>query len=410
MSANEKPKLRPIEAFPVEHEGQRLIVLRDPLRWTDNSVVVSPTLIPILQRFTGKNTVVDIQAEFARATGQILPSEALNGVIAKLDEALLLDNERFRQYRGQLEREFRESPVRQASHAGGSYPAEPAELAAMLNGHLAAAGGPDSAAPPAGQLAGLVAPHIDLRRGGPSFARAYRQLRGRDDIELFVILGTGHQPMRQRFGGLRKDYETPFGVARTDRDALESIAAELPFGFFDDEWAHRSEHSIEFQTVWLQHIFGGNLKARIVPVLAGSFHEFGETGASPLGDPQVAGFARALRKLVDARRGKVCVIAGVDLAHIGGRFGDEEAMDEPRRARLERDDRVTLDAILSCDAEKFHRNIAADKDARRVCGYPAIYTLLAALQPAAARLLDYGQSHETETNSVVSFGSAAFYR
>ena len=85
MSANEKPKLRPIEAFPFVQNGRRLVVLRDPLRWTENSIVVSPTLIPILQRFTGNNTVVDIQAEFARATGQILPSEALNGVIAKLD-------------------------------------------------------------------------------------------------------------------------------------------------------------------------------------------------------------------------------------------------------------------------------------------------------------------------------------
>jgi AmmeMemoRadiSam system protein B len=410
VSANDKPKLRPIEAFPVEHDGRRLVVLRDPLRWTENSIVVSPTLIPILQRFTGNNTVVDIQAEFARATGQILPSEALNGVIAKLDEALLLDNERFQKYRDDLVREFRESPTRPAAHAAGSYPSEPAELASMLNGHLTTAGSPDGASPPAGQLAGLIAPHIDLRRGGPSFARAYRQLRGRDDIELFVILGTGHQPMQHYFGGLRKDYETPFGVVRTDRAALESLAAELPFGFFDDEWSHRSEHSIEFQVVWLQHIFGGNLKACIVPVLAGSFHEFSQTGASPLDDPQVTGFTKALRKLVDARRGKVCIIAGVDLAHIGGRFGDEEAMDEARRARLERDDRATLDAILSCDAEQFHRNIAAVKDARRICGYPAIYTLLAALQPASAQLLDYAQSHEPDTNSVVSFASAAFYR
>ncbi|MFA7004041.1 MAG: AmmeMemoRadiSam system protein B [Verrucomicrobiia bacterium] len=409
MSTNEKPKLRPIEAFPFEQDGRRMVVLRDPLRWTENSIVVSPTLIPILQRFTGSNTVVDIQAEFARSTGQILPGEALNGVIAKLDEALLLDNERFQQYREQLEREYRESPVRPAAHAGASYPDEPAELTAMLNEHFAAIAGPDGTAPPTGQLAGLIAPHIDLRRGGPSFARAYGRLRGRDDIELFVILGTGHQPMRHRFGGLRKDYATPFGTARTDRDALEALAAELPFGFFDDEWAHRSEHSIEFQIVWLQHLFGGNLKARIAPVLAGSFHEFSETGDPPLGDPQVAGFTQALRKLVDARRGKVCVIAGVDFAHIGGRFGDEEAMDEARRARLERDDRAMLDAILSCDAEKFHRNIVADKNARRVCGHPAIYTLLAALKPSAARFLDYGQSHEPETNSVVSFGSVGFY-
>jgi AmmeMemoRadiSam system protein B len=410
VSANDKPKLRPVQAFPVEHDGKPMVVLHDPLGWTQDRVVISRTLIPILQRFTGNNTILDIQAEFARATGQILPGEALRGVIARLDEALLLDNERFRQYRDQLVREYSESSVRPAAPAGASYPGGPAELAAMLDEHLAAAGGPDGTAPPAGQLAGLVAPHIDFPRGGPLYARAYRQLRGRDDIELFVILGTGHQPMRHRFGGLRKDYATPFGTVKTDRDALESLAAELPFGLFDDEWAHRSEHSIEFQVVWLQHIFGGNLQAGIVPVLAGSFHEFSQMGGSPLDDPQVASFTKALRKLVDARRGKVCVIAGVDLAHVGGRFGDEEAMDEARRAQLERDDRTTLDAILSCDAEKFHRDIAAVKDARRICGYPAIYTLLAALQPSSARFLDYAQSHEPDANSVVSFASASFYR
>jgi predicted class III extradiol MEMO1 family dioxygenase len=60
----------------------------------------------------------------------------------------------------------------------------------------------DGRAGHAAHLAGLVAPHIDLRRGGPSFARAYRQLRGRDDIELFVILSTGHQPMHHRFGAM----------------------------------------------------------------------------------------------------------------------------------------------------------------------------------------------------------------
>jgi AmmeMemoRadiSam system protein B len=215
--------------------------------------------------------------------------------------------------------------------------------------------------------------------------------------------------MRHRFGGLRKDFETPFGVARTDGAALDMLAANLPFGFFDDEWAHRSEHSIEFQVVWLQHIFGGKLKARIAPLLAGSFHEFSQTGASPFSDSQVAGFTQALRKLVETRRGKVCIIAGVDFAHLGGRFGDEEAMDEARRMRLEHDDRAMLDAILSCDAESFHRHIVAEKDARRVCGYPAIYTLLTALRPAAAQFLDYGQSHEPETNSVVSFGSVAFH-
>jgi AmmeMemoRadiSam system protein B len=226
---------------------------------------------------------------------------------------------------------------------------------------------------------------------------------------LFVVLGTGHQPMQHRFGAWRKDYVTPFGAARTDAAALAALADGLPFDLFADEWAHRKEHSIEFQIVYLQYLFGGRLKARVVPVLAGSFHDFSETGASPAGDAEVAAFTGALRKLLDARRGRVCVIAGVDFAHIGGRFGDEEEMDEPRRRRLEREDRAMIETIASCDAEKFHRFIAAEKDARRICGYPAIYTLLAALQPRAAHILHYGQSHEPDTNSVVSFGAMAFY-
>jgi hypothetical protein len=267
----------------------------------------------------------------------------------------------------------------------------------------------DGRAGRAPHLVGLVAPHIDLRRGGPSFAWAYHQLRGRDDIELFVILGTGHQPMQHRFGALRKDYETPFGVAKTDTDALRALADGLPFDLFADEWSHRREHSIEFQVVYLQYLFGGKLRARIAPVLAGSFHEFSQDGGSPLADREVASFTVALRKLVDAHRGKVCVIAGVDFAHIGGRFGDEEPMDKARRERLAREDKAMMEAMASCDAEKFHRSIAAEKDARRICGYPAIYTLLAALQPRAAHILHYGQSHEPDTNSVVSFGAMAFY-
>ncbi|MBM3889143.1 MAG: AmmeMemoRadiSam system protein B [Verrucomicrobia bacterium] len=457
----ENPKLRPVEAFPVRHDGRQMIMLRDPLRWTENILFVPAGLLPILQRLDGTNSVLDIQAEIMRRSGQLVPGDFLRGIVAKLDEGLMLDSPRFHQHRERLVREFRQSPVRPAANAGTSYPAEPEKITAMFNSHFLAADGPNAAQgrnqsglgfspsplagawtgvqttlpqPPANnlcartrpvptehadgpasrdatrrQIVGLIAPHIDFRRGGVSFAWAYQQLRGRDEIELFVILGTGHQPMKQRFGGIRKDYATPLGVARTDHKAMQELAAGLPFDFFEDEWAHRTEHSIEFQVVYLQHLFGGKLNARILPVLAGSFQEFGETGASPAADAEVAAFTKALRQLVDAHRGKVCVIAGVDFAHIGGRFGDNEPMDEARRARLEREDRAMLDAILSCDAEAFHRNIAADQDARRVCGYPAIYTLLAALRPSCARLLHYAQSHETETNSVVSFGSVAFY-
>ncbi len=412
------PKLRPVEALPVKVSGREMIALRDPLGWTDATPVVSPALLPILQRFDGEHSLLDIQTEFTRETGHLLPSDLLKDVVAKLDEALILNSPRFAAHRETLLREFAAAPVREAAHAGASYPGEPAEIIAMFDKHFESPDGPDGTRVKGEgqrtkdekrQLVGLVAPHIDPRRGGPSFAWAYHQLRGRDDIEMFVVLGTGHQPMQHRFGALRKDYETPFGVAKTDNDALRALAAGLPFDLFADEWPHRREHSIEFQVVYLQYLFGGKLKARIAPVLAGSFHEFSQNGGSPMADAEVSSFTAALRKLVEAQRGKVCVIAGVDFAHIGGRFGDEEPMDKAQREQLRREDEAMMAAMASCDAEKFHQSIAAEKDARRICGYPAIYTLLAALQPRAAHILHYGQSHEPDTNSVVSFGAMAFY-
>ena len=39
---------------------------------------------------------------------------------------------------------------------------------------------------------GLVAPHIDVSSGGPSFAWAYHALAQKSPPDRFVILGTGH--------------------------------------------------------------------------------------------------------------------------------------------------------------------------------------------------------------------------
>ena len=42
-------------------------------------------------------------------------------------------------------------------------------------------------------LRGIVSPHIDLARGGPTFAWAYKQIAERSDAEVFVVLGTGRR-------------------------------------------------------------------------------------------------------------------------------------------------------------------------------------------------------------------------
>ncbi len=61
------------------------------------------------------------------------------------------------------------------------------------------------------------------------------------------------------------------------------------------------------------------------------------------------------------------------------------------------------------DGEGFFSSIARQRDRRRVCGLPAIYTMLKILETREGKLLKYGQAFTPETQSVVTFASLAFY-
>ena len=76
---------------------------------------------------------------------------------------------------------------------------------------------------------------------------------------------------------------------------------------------------------------------------------------------------------------------------------------------LEEEDHEMLECAERLDAEGFARSILKDKDRRRICGFPAIYTMLNVLEAREGRLLKYGQAFTPETQSVVSFSSMAFY-
>jgi hypothetical protein len=65
--------------------------------------------------------------------------------------------------------------------------------------------------------------------------------------------------------------------------------------------------------------------------------------------------------------------------------------------------------VSRLDPEGFYRSIMKDQDRRRICGFPAIYTMLNVMEVRKGKLLKYGQAFTPETQSVVSFASLAFY-
>ena len=276
-------------------------------------------------------------------------------------------------------------------------------------------------ASPIPRLLGVLSPHIDLRRGGPAFAWAYQRLVDESDADLFVIFGTAHSPMRYLFSALRKHFDTPLGTVETDLAFINRLSANLknlPGGadvdLFASDLAHRYEHSIEFQVVFLQYLLGGRRPFKIVPILTGSFHPFIAQGRQPRTDAAVSAFSEAMRQTAAQhctadKGGRVCYISAGDLAHIGQRFGDRQLLNRERLNAQTASDLRLLDAACRADATALFDEIAREKDANRICGLSPTYTMLEVMQPRRGELLKYGQAVEPDGTSCVSFGSAAFY-
>jgi len=419
MALLEQPRLRPLESFPVEQpDGETLFALRDPDNFA-GSIVLPYAAAVVCSLMDGTRSLSEIQGDFAQKFGQPLALGDLERLIAQLDERYFLDSDRFRaRWKAEITH-YLNSPVRAAAHAGGAYAEDPGqlkdELAAMFT-----TGGPGLPAEQPrttnSRLCGVLSPHIDFRRGGSTFAWAYKKLVEESDADLFVIFGTAHNLMRNLFSVSRKDFETPLGIVETDRKfaaRLSGILASTPGGaelnLAADELAHRTEHSIEFQAVFLQYLLGGRRPFQIVPVLTGSFHELVSSGSSPAESPQVGAFVSAMRKAVAEHPGKVCYISSGDLAHLGRRFGDAKLLDQARLEEQSVDDLKLLDAACRVDAEAFFQHVAGQGDRNRICGLSPTYTLLAAARPARGEFLKYSQAVEPDGTSCVSFASLAFY-
>jgi AmmeMemoRadiSam system protein B len=403
-----RPKLRDVEVIPVKDD---MFALRDPLKYSEKILIVPHSVLSVIALLDGKRSLLDIQYEFTRLHGETLLGSQLQKILESLGSSGFLEGEAFETMRRVKDDMFKASGVRREAHAGSGYEEEPAALRRALDGYLSAAAHEEEAPD---LLRAVIAPHIDINRGARVYGSAYSTVARRRDARLIVILGISHAPMKNRYALTKKDFATPLGALPTDRDAVARLAESCLFDPFEDELLHRHEHSLEFQAVFLRHILGE--EARIVPVLCGAFLSEGGN-ASPRDDPQVSSFQCGLKRLIADREEEALLIAGADLCHVGPRFGDAgpftpEAVEAARRA-----DFAMLETVLAADADGFISFIRGEGDRRRVCGVPAIYTLLRALQyltradsvTPRGRLLDYDMAVDGEAGSAVGFSAVSFF-
>ena len=420
------PRIRPLELVPLSSQ-EGMYALRDP-HGLAGTVALPEVAAKLVTLMNGERTLGDLRREFEAQMGKSLTLDYVKQIVQQLDDLYFLDSQRFAEHEAAQTAEYQSLDVRPAAHAGGAYHREESALKEQLSELFTCDQGPgmlpwegscngDFSMPNGERLCGVMSPHIDFHRGGPTFAWAYDRIVTESDAELFIVLGTAHTALSGLFSVSQKHFETPLGQVHTDRDFVESFYhrfkfradEEMALQLFRDELPHRHEHSIEFQTVMLQFALGGRRNFTIVPILVGSFHPFVMGNRSPGDSEIVADFVAALRDTVENCHKKVCFVGGVDLAHIGKQFGDHELIDDARLKAQWTDDQQLLANACEGDAEGWFIHVAASSDRNRICGLAPVYTMLEAMQPERGDLLRYDQAVAEDGSSCVSFASVAFY-
>ena len=381
--------------------------MRDPFRYAEAMIVIPSALVPCLAFFNGRYVEGEVSEALQRLTGDARVGEVLGHLARVLSEGGFLDDENFGRLRTERHRAFAEGPRRDAAHAGAAYPAEQAALRKTLDGYLTD-GTPARAAPPTG-LVGIAAPHVSPEGGWRCYQAAYAILGPEHRGRTVVILGTSHYGEPDRFGLTRKPFLTPLGEAEVDVPLVDELIARGGDAMVLEDYCHAVEHSIEFQVVFLQHVLGPDV--RILPVLCGPFAGATRDGGRPEDDPGVARVLDALGDLAAKQGDRLLWVLGVDMAHVGRRYGDDFAAQARTGSLVEVEarDRRRCEAIGRGDAGSFWELLRQNGDDLRWCGASPFYAFLKALPGLRSELLIYEQWNIDE-QSVVSFGGLAFSR
>ncbi|MDA0836206.1 MAG: AmmeMemoRadiSam system protein B [Planctomycetota bacterium] len=396
----EPPSIRRVESKPYSARGVNGAVIEDPSR-ISRPLILAGGELAAAQMMNGKRSFDEIFAELSKKVPQQHALAFVNEAGRKLDGGLFLNNLRYRTHYLSLVKGFLKQEIREPVTRGDSYPMWEEETRALFNEWF-----PNRDAYPEPPSA-IVSPHIDYNRGRQGYIAIYEQIRGLKRCKRFVILGTSHTSMARKFAATKKDFRTSLGIVETDRSFIGKLAKKYAHPLFEDEFLHRSEHSVELQLPFLQHFFGSHIK--IVPILCGPLDSHMLLGTDPMEDPEVRDFMKALRETIDKSLGKTFVIAGSDLAHLGAEFGDKGLLEEATLAEAAKKDRALIDTMLTGDPKKFLNQLYADKNARRVCGAAPIYTLLHVAGPRTGKFIHYEQCTNREATNSVSIPGVAFY-
>lgn len=404
FSENYRPILRTaIDIQTIEYAQRPYVLIRDLLELTGQSLLISHDFAPLLTFFDGSQTMTGIQLELQKQFGLIVSISELMDILAKLDQAFMLENERFHQLWDSALANFREAEFRPMSCTPHVYPADPLKLQVLLDEYCQQAAVSYDINPLKGGR-GVVSPHIDFQRGGKVYAGVWQQAANAAiNADVAVIFGTDHYGDADRFTLTRQDYATPYGILPTDQAAVNLLSQAVgEEAAFAGELRHRIEHSIELAAIWLHHV-RQQKPIQIIPILCGGFEGFIYGNASPDKDPLLQKFLSALHSVVSERQ--VLYIAAGDLAHVGPAFGGKQ-LTPTVRSEIKTADDLLIKQMVAGSADGFLQEIRKVEDCYNVCGTVPIFLMLKAVEPAKGTLSAYDScpADQHNTSSVTICG------
>lgn len=269
--------------------------------------------------------------------------------------------------------------MRKPAVAGQFYPAEQKALRMVLQDCFLGPLGPGKISSPGNErnLLAALSPHAGLMASGMGAAHVYDAILRSGLPEAYVIIGPKHRHRGAEVSLCDETFITPLGNCPVHGE----IISDLKESFLIDNAAHRLEHSLEMQVLFIQYI---DPNPFIVPILMG---DQSETSASQL--------AEIIRQVISERN--VMVIASGDMSHYVS------------KSQATKDDGALIEKMLKLDVPGLYdtlysRNISA-------CGYGPTATAMMATSPKKAKLLKYMDSGDVfESSEVVGYASVGFYQ
>lgn len=449
----QRPKLRPVRAFPAQAGDQPVLGLADARQISDKMVFTAPAAQLILPLLTGEKGLDDIIGQVGRG----LTRDFLEGLVAQLDDAGLLFGPTFEAMLAKVRQDFDSSPnlppgqsanfvdmlVVQALQERGKeqglpegQPAEASDDEKTAIGltkiremfDLFMSKSLESAAAPSFDVLpkAVIAPHLDYARGWMNYGSTWGRLRVTDRPDRVVILGTNHFGEGTGVVGCDKGFATPLGLCELDSVLLDGLKKHLgPDGsarLFAHRYDHEREHSIELQIPWIQHVLGKDESGHFVKVFGAMVHDPAVNGGQSYDGNglSIDDFVNAMRKTLSGLPGKTLVVASADLSHVGPMFGDQQPLhaegegEEAQKAEAFRNkvfqhDRELLSMLVAAKTDDVIASMQWQQNPTRWCSTGNLVAAMKIVGAERMEILNYAAALDPQSLSMVSSVSGAMY-